>query len=387
MSDPRPRVPMRAPRAAMFAAVCVALAAVGHVHMSGEDIPLGWLLGAFAATAALAWTAAGRRRGPLGITASLLAVQAALHTTFSTAQGHGSAPMAGHHPMPGRLRPPTTTPADGPGPASGLTEGTASAAGTAHAGAAHGSGLADGLGPAAGTAHSGAAHASGLADGLGSVAGTAHAAGSGMADGMASVAGTAHAGMAHASGLGDGLASASGMAHSGAAHAAGLADGMASASGMAHSGAAHASGVADGMGSAAGMADGTGSLAGMADGMGGGLADLLQMAGHGGFGMLAVHLIAGLFCAVWLAWGEAAVFRLAGALGATALLAARPLARVLALLRARIAPVPRPPAHRPPYERPRRLRGAVHAHTAVRRGPPRRWNTRTTALRPLPARA
>lgn len=173
------------------------------------------------------------------------------------------------------------------------------------------------------------------------------------------------------------------MAHSGMAHATGMGSGSGMADGM-----ASATGMADGLASATGMADGMASATGTADGMSAGLGHLLGMAGHGGFGMVAAHLLAGLFCALWLVWGEAAVFRLAGALGATALLAARPLARVLALLRTRPAPVPGPPAQRPSYERPpRRLRGAVHAHTAVRRGPPRRRDTRTTALRPLPARA
>ncbi|MEU3313509.1 hypothetical protein ABZ743_12705 [Streptomyces sp. NPDC006662] len=330
MSGPRPHVPMRAPRAAMFAAVCVALAAVGHVHMSGRGIPLPWLLAAFAATAALAWTAAGRRRGPLGITAALLSAQAALHVTFSAAQG----PQAAHH----RHRP---LPGTGP-------PGPMDAAGT------------------------GTAHASGLAD----AAGTAHAAG-------------AHdpAAMAHAAGLAD----LTGMVHAhGAAPAPGTADGMASAATAMADGMASAHAAADGM--AAGMTAATadGMAAATADGMStgmGGLAGLAAMAGHGGFGMVAAHLLAGVLCALWLARGEAAVFRLAGVIGATALLAARPLARVLVLLRTRVAPVPAPPAQRLPCHRPRRLRGAVHAHTAVRRGPPRRRDTRTTAPWPLPARA
>ncbi|MEV6951290.1 hypothetical protein [Streptomyces sp. NPDC051183] len=101
--------------------------------------------------------------------------------------------------------------------------------------------------------------------------------------------------------------------------------------------------------------------------------------GHGGLGMIAAHVLAGLFCAAWLAWGEAAVFRLARVLAAGALLAARPLSRALALLRARVAPVPRQPAPRPAYERPRTLRGAVHAHALERRGPPGRRTTRATA--------
>ncbi|MFF4366074.1 hypothetical protein [Streptomyces sp. NPDC001594] len=389
MSEPRPRVPMRAPRAAMFAAVCVALAAVGHAHMSGTDIPLPWLLGAFAATAALAWTAAGRRCGPLGITTALLAVQAALHVTFSAAQG--PTPTAAHHHPgtthagagPGHAHTPAhavpgpdraTAPAGaGFGPAADAAGGAAHAPGAAHAGDAAGAGF----GHASGLADAGSAHASGLAD-------AAHAPGAAGA-GMGHGPGLADAGSAHVSGLAD----AAGAAHAGGvhdpaalAHSAGLIDpaGVADAAGMAHSGMAHAAGMADG------MADGMASTTGTADGMAG-LADLLGMAGHGGFGMVAAHLLAGLFCALWLAWGEAAVFRLAGALGATALLAARPLARVLALLRTRPVPVPGPPAQRPSYRPPRRLRGAVHAHTAVRRGPPLRRDTRTTALRPLPARA
>lgn len=218
---------MRATRAAMFAAICVALGAVGHSHMSGTDIPLSGLLAAFGMTGGLAWLAAGRRRGPVGITAAVLAVQGALHFVFSGSVSGSRpaqpAPAPAHHHMPGMD-----------------------------------------------------------------------------------------------------------------------------------------------MGSeAAGMAD---------------------MAGHGGFGMIAAHVLAGLLCAAWLARGEAAVFRLAGTLGAAALHAARPLSRALSLARARVAAAPAPPAFNAPYERPRRLRGAVHAHCVVRRGPPAHRAFSTTA--PVrPARA
>ncbi|MEU9803819.1 hypothetical protein [Streptomyces sp. NPDC051000] len=153
----------------------------------------------------------------------------------------------------------------------------------------------------------------------------------------------------------------------------------------------HATGMdmgATGAGGAATGPHGMTPMADMADMAGiadmAGLADLADLAGtaghgHGGLGMIAAHVLAGLFCAGWLAWGEAAVFRLAGALGAAALLAARPLSRALALVRTRVALVPAPPAHCPAYERPRSLRGAVHAHAVVRRGPPGRRDTRATA--------
>lgn len=225
MSDSR--APMRALRAAMFAAVCVALGGVGHSFMSGADIPASGVLSSFAVIGALAWLAAGRRRGPVAITAALLAVQGALHLAFAGSQAAGrdsataSAPMPTHHHMAGMDM--SAMGADAPG--------------------------------------------------------------------MAGMAGH----------------------------------------------------------------------------------------GHGGLGMLAAHVLAGVFCAAWLAWGEAALFRLAATLGAAALLAARPLARALALLRTRLAPVPAPAGYRAPYEPPRRLRGAVPAHTVVRRGPPARRDIRATA--------
>ncbi|MDX3536375.1 hypothetical protein PV721_18725 [Streptomyces sp. MB09-01] len=200
-------------------------------------------------TGGLAWLAAGRRRGPVGITAAVLAVQGVLHLVFSGSQAAGDVAVApaaaeAHHHMP----------------------------------------------PA--------------------VAGDAMSAG---ALGAAQTAGAA---------------------------------GMPDAAGMAD---------------AAGFAD----VAGTAD-----MAGMAGMATDGGVGMIAAHLLAGLLCAAWLARGEAAVFRLARVLGAAALHAARPLARALALVRARVAAVPAPPAFPAPRERPRRLRGAVHAHAVVRRGPP-----------------
>ncbi|MEU9944892.1 hypothetical protein [Streptomyces lavendulae] len=274
MSPSRSGAPLRATRAAMFAAVCVALGALGHSSMSAGVIPFGWLLGAFVVTALLAWPATGRRCGPVGISAALLGVQGALHLAFSAGDAAsrmrmpmavtGPEPMPGHHHVPGMGTHASTAAADLAG---GVADGLATAA------------------PATGGQAAGA-----------------------MAD-MAGMAGMA----------GHGAAGTAGLAH------------------------------------------------------------LAAMAGHGGLGMIAAHVLAGLFCAAWLARGEAAVFRLAGALGAAALHAARPLARALALVRTRVALVPAPPAHCPPYERPRRLRGAVHAHTAVRRGPPGWRSTRTTA--------
>ncbi len=253
--------PMRATRAAIFAAMCVALGSLGHSYMSGTDVPLSGLLGAFGVTGGLAWLAAGRRRGPVGITAAVLSVQGVLHLVFSGSRAAQPvavpAEMQGHHHMP-------------------ATDAGATAA-----------------------------EAPGL---------------------------TGLTGMPETAGLPD----------------------MAAMPGM------------------FGMENVT---------------DVAGMSGHGGAGMIAAHVLAALLCAAWLARGEAAVFRLARAVGAAALHTARPLSRALALVRARVAAVPAPPAFPAPYERPRRLRGAVHAHAVVRRGPPRRGPShRSTAPgRPVPA--
>ena len=76
----------RTVRAVMFAAVCVLLAALAHVLMSGNHVP-GWALAAgLAATAAAGWSLAGRERGLPLIVTLVVATQAALHSAFSLAQ-------------------------------------------------------------------------------------------------------------------------------------------------------------------------------------------------------------------------------------------------------------------------------------------------------------
>ncbi|MFI8516641.1 hypothetical protein ACIGEZ_02225 [Streptomyces sp. NPDC085481] len=62
--------------------------------MSAHAIPLTSLLVAFTVTAALAWTAAGHRRGPLAIATGLAAVQGALHLIFGAGE-HGGMPGMG----------------------------------------------------------------------------------------------------------------------------------------------------------------------------------------------------------------------------------------------------------------------------------------------------
>ncbi|MEU0526942.1 hypothetical protein [Streptomyces niveus] len=99
------RSPMRALRAAILAAVCVTLAAVGHSSVSagsGHEIPLGVLTAAFAVLTALSWLAGGRRRGIGFIAPAVLTAQGALHMTFSAVGTHGAMPTRTHgHPTAG----------------------------------------------------------------------------------------------------------------------------------------------------------------------------------------------------------------------------------------------------------------------------------------------
>ncbi|WP_329388566.1 hypothetical protein [Streptomyces sp. NBC_01716] len=206
------RSPIRALRAAILAAVCVTLAAVGHSSMSPHQIPLGVLTVAFAVTAGLSWLAAGRRCGIGFIGPAVLGAQAALHVTF-TAVGTDGGVLSPDH--------------------------------------------------------------------------------------------------------------------------------------------AHA---------AAGMDMGEGARA---EGIGGTVTAVLAAAGDTSPGMLAAHLLAGAVCALWLARGEAAFFRLAGTVAAFAF---TPLRLLLAAPRPLAVPPPVRPRHR--SRAPHRTRGAVLAHAVSRRGPP-----------------
>ncbi|MFI6408179.1 hypothetical protein [Streptomyces sp. NPDC050548] len=88
-------------RAGVFAAVCVLLAAFGHLMMSGAPVPW-WTMGAgTAATGTAGWFLADRERGRGLIVAVVVAAQTVLHETFSWGQtlmpgsGTASADMVG----------------------------------------------------------------------------------------------------------------------------------------------------------------------------------------------------------------------------------------------------------------------------------------------------
>ncbi|KUJ69698.1 hypothetical protein ACZ90_09855 [Streptomyces albus subsp. albus] len=77
-------------RAAVFAAVCVLPAALGHALMSGSAVPWWTVAAGFAGTGAAAWCLAGRERGPLLVTGATVGAQAILHTGFAAAQSLAS---------------------------------------------------------------------------------------------------------------------------------------------------------------------------------------------------------------------------------------------------------------------------------------------------------
>ncbi|WP_405957119.1 hypothetical protein [Streptomyces phaeochromogenes] len=77
---------IRAVRAAVFAAVCVVLAALGHVMMSGSSVPWWTMAAGGVVTGGAGWCLAARERGlPLIVTVVVVA-QGLLHTGFSLAQ-------------------------------------------------------------------------------------------------------------------------------------------------------------------------------------------------------------------------------------------------------------------------------------------------------------
>ncbi|MEU9957569.1 hypothetical protein [Streptomyces sp. NPDC050982] len=79
-------IAFRLARAAVFAAVCVVTAALGHALMSGAGLPW-WAVGyAFAATTAAAWWLTGRERGAGLVTGATVVAQLGLHQLFGLAQ-------------------------------------------------------------------------------------------------------------------------------------------------------------------------------------------------------------------------------------------------------------------------------------------------------------
>ncbi|MEU9208683.1 hypothetical protein AB0D27_12215 [Streptomyces sp. NPDC048415] len=84
---------LRILRAAVFAAVCVVLAAAGHGLASCATVPLWTLAAGFLAVFAVAVAPAGRERSLPGIAAVLAVGQTTLHTLFGLGQYGGPTTM------------------------------------------------------------------------------------------------------------------------------------------------------------------------------------------------------------------------------------------------------------------------------------------------------
>ncbi|MET7323677.1 hypothetical protein [Streptomyces sp. NPDC005549] len=90
---------LRTTRAAMFAAVCVLLAALGHVLMSGEGLPWWVLLSGALAVGAVGWAFGAHERRRRTVAVLTVAAQTGLHVAFTLAQSGGrpaAAPDGSH---------------------------------------------------------------------------------------------------------------------------------------------------------------------------------------------------------------------------------------------------------------------------------------------------
>lgn len=104
MTGMTPGPALRTARAAIFAVVCVVMAALGHAVMSGGSVSWQMLGAAFLATASAAWWLAGRQRGGAIVTGATVGAQLVLHLLFHFSQsvplprasmGHGAHGGAG----------------------------------------------------------------------------------------------------------------------------------------------------------------------------------------------------------------------------------------------------------------------------------------------------
>lgn len=105
---------MRTVRAVVFATVCVAISAIGHVWMSGRTVPWWALILAFLLVSAAALAFAGRQRGFAAIAVLMLTGEFGLHLLFSAAQRTADTGMTMPMPgMPGMPSPPPGPPLPG----------------------------------------------------------------------------------------------------------------------------------------------------------------------------------------------------------------------------------------------------------------------------------
>ncbi|WP_245930320.1 hypothetical protein [Allonocardiopsis opalescens] len=97
-------LPSRSLRAAVFAAVCVGVSALGHALSSGHAVPWAVLVAAYFLVYAMAWAVARREQSQFAIGGWLVWGQLALHLLYSTAMpsdgsASASAALSAHASM------------------------------------------------------------------------------------------------------------------------------------------------------------------------------------------------------------------------------------------------------------------------------------------------
>ncbi|MFE9538624.1 hypothetical protein [Streptomyces sp. NPDC006691] len=96
------RTQLRAARAALFTALVVTLSAASHVLLSQVPLPLSLVAGAAGAVFVIAYALAGRERGYWAIAGTLVPLELAADTLFTTGQHVCYGPAGG--PVAGALR-------------------------------------------------------------------------------------------------------------------------------------------------------------------------------------------------------------------------------------------------------------------------------------------
>ncbi|MEO3868012.1 hypothetical protein ABGB18_04190 [Nonomuraea sp. B12E4] len=88
---------LRLSRAVVFATVCGAVSAGGHVLAGGGPVPFGVYLAGVLAAFGLAWLIDGRERGPAAVLAATVGTQMVLHQLFErVAPAPGGGPGHAH---------------------------------------------------------------------------------------------------------------------------------------------------------------------------------------------------------------------------------------------------------------------------------------------------
>ncbi|MFL1899579.1 hypothetical protein ACJWDR_10820 [Streptomyces tauricus] len=129
---------VRTVRAAVFAVVCVVLAALGHVLMSGSPVAWWTMAAGTLATGGAGWCLAGRERGLPLIVSVVVVTQGLLHWSFSLAASMASAASAAGPVASGRgTGAAHMSSTDATAPMDAMDMGSMSSMGSGHMGAGH----------------------------------------------------------------------------------------------------------------------------------------------------------------------------------------------------------------------------------------------------------